>query len=113
MSLRVSRGRMERQEGLGGLCRYPDPPTQCWQPKTKPRRYRDRYAGLRRQIARANGLNPIWDRETIQALLPGVLHMAKQANEKCPRMLYRNLEVTETGAMVHLRGSGPDWHRED
>lgn len=96
----------------GGYCRFPDQPTECWQRKPKPRRYRDRYAGLRRQIARANGLHPIRDREAIQGLLPGVLHMAKQAKGNCPRMLYRNIEITKTGAMVHLRGSEPDWHRE-
>src|SRR5262245_48489888 len=44
---------------------------------TKPyRAYRKRYAGLRRQIARANGLHPIRDRAAIEALMPRVLAQA-------------------------------------
>jgi len=38
---------------------------------TKPcRPYRDRYAGIRRQIARNNGLHPIRDRAAIDTLMP-------------------------------------------
>ena len=46
---------------------------------TKPYRpYRERYAGIRRQIARANGLHPIRDRAAIEALMPRVMAQAKQ-----------------------------------
>src|SRR5687768_10882057 len=45
----------------GGLCLWPDPPLARWKPKydSKYRPYRRRYVGLRRQVARANGLHPI------------------------------------------------------
>ena len=62
-------GRINRQErqaqspgAEGGLCRWPDPPLERWQPKPGGRPYRKRYVGLVRQIARANGLHPIRDR---------------------------------------------------
>lgn len=96
----------------GGLCRFPDPPTECWQRKPKPRPYRGRYAGLRRQIARANGLHPIKDRGQIQALLPGAISVGKQIKRQKPQMRFRNLEITETGVTVYLPGCGPDWHRD-
>jgi hypothetical protein len=57
----------------GGLCRHPDPPVERWQRKTMRRPYRARYAGIRKQIARANGWHPISDRDKIAALLPMVL----------------------------------------
>src|SRR6516164_4286955 len=59
----------------GGFCRWPDPPVERWQskPDWRYRPYRERYAGLRRQIARANGLHPIRDRALINELLPRVL----------------------------------------
>jgi hypothetical protein len=42
--------------------------------ETKPHRpYLQRYAGIRRQIARANGLHPIRDRALIESLMPRVL----------------------------------------
>lgn len=58
------------------LCRHPDPPTEIWKPRKKRRRHRDRYTGLRHQIARANGLHPIKDRETIARLMAKAIQNA-------------------------------------
>lgn len=77
------------------LCRWPDPPSEIWQRKVKSRPYRTRYAGLRRQIARANGLHPIKDRALIDELMPGVIAIAKQLKRKEPRIKYRNMEITD------------------
>jgi hypothetical protein len=98
----------------GGLCRHPDPPFEQWKPKHewKYRPHRDRYTGLRRQIARANGLHPIKDRKKIDALVPEARRLAKQAKERLPRMRYREVEITETGVRVHLPSTGPDWDRK-
>ena len=49
----------------GGFCRNPDPSLERWQPLPGGRPYRARYAGIRRQIARNNGMHPIQDREAI------------------------------------------------
>jgi hypothetical protein len=97
----------------GGLCRYPDPPVETWKPKVewKYRPHRERYTGLRRQIARANGLHPIKDREKITDLVSEARRLAKQAKTKMPRMRYREVEITENGVRVHLPSSGPDWDR--
>jgi len=74
---------------------------------TKPHRpYRDRNAGIRRQIARANGLHPIRDRAVIQSLLPRALALAKQAKRQCPRIKYRNIEITKTGVSAHWQTAG-------
>jgi hypothetical protein len=63
---------------------------------TKPHRpYRDRYAGILRQIARNNGLHPIRDRALIVAFMGRVLWQAKQIKRKCPRAKYRNMEIIE------------------
>jgi hypothetical protein len=81
----------------GGLCCHPDPPTAVWQPKQKPRRYRNRYAGLRRQIARANGLHPIKDRAAIDSLIPKAIQLAKRAHSQHPKALYRTAVLTKSG----------------
>ncbi len=91
----------------GGLCRHPDPPLMCWQPKTRRRRYRDRYAGLRRQIARANGLHPIRDRATIDALLPRAVALAKELHQQRPTYKYRNMVITATGITGYWTTAGP------
>lgn len=91
----------------GGLCRWPDPPTERWQPKPGGRPYRKRYAGLLRQIARNNGLHPIRDWATIEALMPRVLAQAKLLHDRCPRVKYRNIEITETGLTGHYQTAGP------
>jgi hypothetical protein len=83
----------------GGLCRWPDPPVEKWQPKreAKSRPYRERYAGILRQIARNNGLHPIRDRLLIQALMPPVVELAKQLKRQRPRAKYRNIKIIEAG----------------
>jgi hypothetical protein len=91
----------------GGFCRHPDPPIQRWLRKDGPRRYRKRYAGILRQIARASGLHPIWDRAQIQALMPSRLVLAKQLKRQKPRIKYRNMEVTETGIRGNYQTAGP------
>jgi hypothetical protein len=90
----------------GGFCRHPDPPIQRWQPKPGPRRYRTRYAGILRQIARANGLHPIRNRAVIEAIMPRVLAVAKQAKRQCPRAK-RNVEITENGITLQWQSAGP------
>jgi hypothetical protein len=78
---------------------------------TKPcRPYRDRYAGLRRQIARNNGLHPIRDRDLIDRFMSQVRSMAKQAKREAPRAKYRNMKIilrqvspTETGMTVQAQ----------
>jgi len=89
----------------GGLCRLPNPPLQRWQPK--PNGCRVRYAGIVKQIARANGLHPIRDRATIQAIMPGVVALAKQAKRRNPRVKYRNMEITENGISARFQTAGP------
>jgi len=75
---------------------------------TKPHRpYRDRYAGIRRQIARANRLHPIRDRDLIQSLVSRALPLAKQAKRQCPRIKYRNIKLTETGVSAQWQTAGP------
>jgi hypothetical protein len=87
---------------------------ETWRPKDEWNRrpYRNRYQGLRRQIARANGLHPIKDRVAIDILLPGALALAKQAKERLPRMRYREVEITAAGVRVQLPRSGPEWSHE-
>jgi hypothetical protein len=72
------------------------------------RPYRKRYAGLVRQIARANGLHPIRDRAQIEAMMPRVLSMAKELKRQAPHMKYRSMEITNTGLTGHWRTIGPD-----
>lgn len=93
----------------GGFCCYPDPPLEHWQPKPSGRPYQSRYAGLRRQIARANGLHPIKDRARIVTLVSRALSLAKQTKRQCPRMRYREVEITTGGVRVYLPISGPEW----
>jgi hypothetical protein len=81
----------------GGLCRYPDPPVERYQPKPRVRPYRKRYTGILKQIARNNGLNPIRDRALIQALMPDVLDLARELHAQYPRFRYRNMKITENG----------------
>ncbi|HVS72223.1 MAG TPA: hypothetical protein VHQ47_13285 [Phycisphaerae bacterium] len=91
----------------GGLCRYPDPPVERYQRKAGGRPYRTRYAGLRRQIARNNGLHPIRDRAAIDALLPQALMLAKQLHQQHPKYKYRNIEITDNGVTVYWTTAGP------
>ena len=90
----------------GGLCRWPDPPVERWQPNPGGRPYRKRYAGIARQVARANGLHPIRDRAAIEALMPSVLAAAKQLKRQCPRLKYRNMKITNTGVTGELHSYG-------
>jgi len=79
----------------GGLCRWPDPPTQRYQRRDWTYRpYRRRYAGIRRRIARASGLHPIKDRARIEALMPYVIAKAKELKRQTPRAKYRNMKIT-------------------
>jgi hypothetical protein len=91
----------------GGLCRHPDPPTERWQPKPGSRLYAKRYTGLRRQIARANGLHPIKDRKKIDALMPQKLALAKKLKFQSPKIKYRNMEITEKGIIGRWTTAGP------
>jgi hypothetical protein len=91
----------------GGFCRYPDPPVQRWQRKPGGRPYRQRYAGIVRQIARANGLHPIRDRAAILALMPRIVATAKEAKRLYPRAKYRNVEITENGIRAQWQSAGP------
>src|SRR5687768_11662348 len=94
----------------GGLCRWPDPPLERWKPKYEwnYRPYRARYAGIRRQIARATGLHPIRDRAAIEALMPRAVSLARELKRKCPRVKYRNIKVTETGVRGSWQTAGPE-----
>jgi hypothetical protein len=75
---------------------------------TKPHRpYRDRYAGIRRQIARNNGLHPMRDRAAIEALIPRVLAQAKLLKGQCPKLKYRNIKITKTGVTGQWQTAGP------
>ena len=91
----------------GGLCRWPEPPLERWQPKPGSRPYRKRYVGILRQIARKNGLHPIRDRAQIEALMPRVLAQAKHLKWKWPRVKYRNIEITENGIRGNYQTAGP------
>jgi len=91
----------------GGFCRHPDPPLQRWQRKPGGRPYRKRYAGIRRQIARNNGLHPIRDRATIEAMMPNVMNMAKQLKCQLPKLKYRNMEITDNGLRGNFQSAGP------
>jgi hypothetical protein len=91
----------------GGLCRWPDPPVERYYRMPGPRRYRDRYAGLRRRVARANGLHPIRDRAAIDALMPRVLAQARELKRRYPRLKYRNMVITATGVTGEFQTSGP------
>jgi len=92
----------------GGLCRWPEPPTQRYErPAWTHRPYRRRYAGILRQIARANGLHPIRDRAAIEDLMPRVIALAKLAKRQRPRAKYRNMEITETGVRAQWQTAGP------
>src|SRR5689334_25139742 len=53
----------------GGFCRWPDPPLERWQPKRGGRPYRKRFAGIDRQITRANGMHPSRDRAAIEKVM--------------------------------------------
>ena len=93
----------------GGLCPSPDPPVERWQPKqhSEYRPYAGRYAGLRRQIARANGLHPIRDRAEIEALMPGAMALAKHLKRLHPEYKYRNMEIAKTGLRGNRQTAGP------
>lgn len=73
------------------------------------RTYLTRYAGLRRQIARANGWHPIKDHATIAARMPWVLDLAKRYKRQRSKMRFRDVEATETGVTVHLPYLGQEW----
>jgi hypothetical protein len=73
----------------------------------KPTRpYRQRYAGIRRQIARANGLHPIRDRLLIDTLMPRVLMQAKEVKRRAPGAKYRNMVITENGVRGEWQSAG-------
>lgn len=91
----------------GGFCRTPDLPVERWQPRPGSRLYQKRYVGLRRQIARANGLHPIRDRAAIDALMPQALALAKKLHCQYPKYKYRNMEITDTGIAGHWTTAGP------
>lgn len=91
----------------GGLCRHPDPPVERWQPKPGSRLYQKRYAGIRRQIAKANGLHPIKDRVAIEALVPNAVALAKQLHRQHPKYKYRNIQITDNGIVGHWTTAGP------
>lgn len=95
----------------GGFCKWPDPPTERYERKKPSRPYADRHAGLRRQIARANGLHPIRDRKLIDSLMPSVIALAKQLKQSHPDARYREIEITENGIRGHLPASCPEWRR--
>ena len=91
----------------GGLCRYPDPPIERYQPEPGGRPYRIRYAGLRRQIARANRLHPIRDRAVIQSMMLKWIALAKQLHRQNPKIKFRNMEITLTGIAGYWTDAGP------
>lgn len=91
----------------GGLCRWPDPPIECYQRKPGSRAYGRRYLGLLRQIARNNGLHPIRDRKAIEELVPNALRLAKQLHGRHPKYKYRNMEITATGVRGNWTTAGP------
>jgi len=91
----------------GGLCRYPEPPLERWQATPGRRAYRKRYAGILRQIARANGLHPIRDRAAIEALMPRTLALAKELHRQRPKYKYRNMEITDRGITGFWTTAGP------
>lgn len=75
---------------------------------TKPTRpYRNRYAGLRREIARNNGWHPIKDKALIQKRLDLVLMSAKHIKKQNPKIRYRSMEITETGVIGYAQTIGP------
>ncbi|QOV89377.1 hypothetical protein [Humisphaera borealis] len=63
--------------------------------------------GLRRQIARANGLHPIKDRAAIDALMPKTLALAKELHRELPKFKYRNMEIIENGVRGYWTTAGP------
>ena len=71
------------------------------------RPYRDRYAGIRLQIARANCLHPIRDHALLETLMLRVLEQAKQLKRQYPRAKYRNMEITDTGVRGQWQTAGP------
>jgi hypothetical protein len=91
----------------GGFCRHPDPPIERWQRKPSGRPYRKRYAGIRRQIARNNGLHPIRDRAAIDALMPRTMNLAKELKQRYPRVKYRNITITDNGVSGSYQTAGP------
>jgi hypothetical protein len=91
----------------GGLCRYPDPPLERYQRKAGGRPFGKRYAGLRRQIARNNGLHPIRDRAKIDALMPQALDGAKELHRQHPKVKYRNMKITDKGVTGYWTPAGP------
>ena len=119
----------------GGYCRHPDPPAARWKDikaaqiaeriakwrarfgeptpaqlaeLARPNRpYRNRYAGLRRQIAHNNGLHPIRDRAAIDALMPRALALAKELHGQYPKCKYRNMEITDNGITGYWTAAGP------
>lgn len=91
----------------GGLCRWPDPPLERYQRKPGGRPYSNRYTGIVRQLARANGLHPIRDRSAIEAMMPRVLALAKQLHRRHPKYKYRNMEITDGGVTGYWTTAGP------
>jgi hypothetical protein len=90
----------------GGFCRWPDPPLQKYVRKPR-KRHRERYVGLLRQIARNNGLHPIRDRATIEAIMPKVLLKAKQLHAASTKVKYRNIVIKPDGITAEWQTAGP------
>lgn len=95
----------------GGLCRWPDPPIECYVRKKKSRPYSTRYQGIRRQIMRANGFHPIRHRAALDEIMSFIIALAKEHKLRYPDQRYREIEVTETGIRGHRPGSRREWRR--
>ena len=85
-----------------GNCRWPDPPVQPAPAKPKCRPYRQRYIGIRKQLAKNLGLHPIHDREQIKREVEAMYQLSKQVKRRSPRqVVLRNCEVE----LIQVAGS--------
>lgn len=39
--------------------------------------------------------------------MPGTMHLAKELKRRCPKVKYRNMEITETGVSGSYQAVGP------
>ena len=73
---------------------------------TKPHRpNRDRYAGIRRQIARNNGLHPIRDRAAIEALIPALESYLRRRHGRSRSHLRPTMKVYTDARIFDLSGA--------